>query len=43
MKPDLVAELVVHTVIAVGRYRHPVHLVRLRDDLTPPETPPFTT
>jgi hypothetical protein len=38
VKPDLVAECVADT--AVGRYRHPVRFVRLRDDLTPREAPP---
>lgn len=40
VKPDLVAEVVADT--AVGRYRHPVRFVRLRDDLTPREALSFT-
>ncbi|MGA5507270.1 hypothetical protein [Streptomyces umbrinus] len=35
-------EFVADTAIDVGRYRHPVLFVRLRDDLTAQETPPFT-
>ncbi|MER5927530.1 hypothetical protein [Streptomyces mirabilis] len=42
VRPDLVAEFVADTAIDAGRYRHPVRFVRLRDDLTPQETPPFT-
>ncbi|MFC8666959.1 hypothetical protein [Streptomyces sp. NPDC057199] len=41
VKPDLVAEFVADT--AVGRYRHPVRFVRLRDDLTLHEMPSFIT
>lgn len=35
-------EFVADTAIDVGRYRHPVRFVRVRDDFTPQETPPFT-
>ncbi|MEU6578909.1 hypothetical protein [Streptomyces sp. NPDC046805] len=38
---DLVAEFVADTSIDAGRYRHPVRFVRLRDDLTPQQTPLF--
>jgi hypothetical protein len=42
VQPDLVPEFVADTAIDAGRYRHPVQCVRLRDDLTPQQTPPFT-
>nr|WTB35018.1 hypothetical protein OG781_41120 [Streptomyces sp. NBC_00830] len=42
MRPELVAEFVADTAVDAGRYRHPVRFVRLRDDLTPHQTPPFT-
>lgn len=43
VKPDLVAEFVADTAVDAGPYRHPVRFVRLRDDLSPHEMPPFTT
>ncbi|BBC29487.1 hypothetical protein SGFS_007810 [Streptomyces graminofaciens] len=43
VKPDLVAEFAAVSAVDAGRYRHPVRFVRLRDDLTPHEMPPFTT
>ncbi|MER6160341.1 hypothetical protein ABT147_33115 [Streptomyces sp. NPDC001868] len=43
VRPDLVVEFVADTAVDAGRYRHPVRFLRLRDDLTPQETPPFTT
>ncbi|MET9462544.1 hypothetical protein ABZY05_47375 [Streptomyces canus] len=42
MRPELVAEFVSDTAVDVGRYRHPVRVVRLRDDLTPHQTSPYT-
>ncbi|MFJ2241309.1 hypothetical protein [Streptomyces sp. NPDC087859] len=42
MRPELAPEFVSDTDVDVGRYCHPVRSVRLRDDLTPHRTLPFT-
>lgn len=39
--PDLVAEFDGDTAVDEGRYRHPVRFLRLRDDLTVQQVPPF--
>jgi hypothetical protein len=38
---DLVAEFRADTAVDEGRYRHPVRFLRLREDLTPGDVPPF--
>ncbi|MFB8128631.1 hypothetical protein [Streptomyces mirabilis] len=40
---DLVAEFVADTAVDDGAYRHPVRFLRLRDDLTVQQVPPFGT
>lgn len=41
VRPDLVAEFQADTAIDAGLYRHPVRFLRLRDDLTVQQVPPF--
>lgn len=41
VRPDLVAEFEADTSVDEGRYRHPVRLLRLRDDLTADQVPSF--
>ncbi len=41
VRPDLVAEFQADTAVDAGRYRHPVRFLRLREDLTPGDVPPF--
>ncbi|MDX2514571.1 MULTISPECIES: ATP-dependent DNA ligase [Streptomyces] len=41
VRPDLVAEFLADTAIDVGRYRHPVRFLRLRDDLAVQQVLPF--
>ncbi|MPY52418.1 hypothetical protein FPZ41_29140 [Streptomyces sp. K1PN6] len=43
VRPDRVAEFVADTAIDDGLYRHPVRFLRLRDDLTAQQVPPFRT
>jgi hypothetical protein len=38
---DLVAEFQADNAVDEGRYRHPVRFLRLREDLTPGDVPPF--
>ncbi len=33
--PDLVAEVEADTALNLGRHRHPVRYLRIRDDMTP--------
>ncbi|MER7496364.1 ATP-dependent DNA ligase [Streptomyces pharetrae] len=40
--PELVVEFIADTSVDAGRYRLPVRYLRLRDDLTPDQAPPFT-
>ncbi|WP_318275435.1 hypothetical protein [Streptomyces pharetrae] len=42
MRPGLVVEFIADTSVDAGRYRHPVRYLRLRDDLTPDQAPPFS-
>lgn len=42
IQPDLVAEFVADSAVDAGRYRHPVRYLRLRDDLSPQQAPPFS-
>ncbi|MFF0201212.1 ATP-dependent DNA ligase [Streptomyces sp. NPDC005017] len=39
VQPDQVAEYLADTAVASGIHRHPVRLLRLRDDLTPDQLP----
>ncbi|MER7496425.1 ATP-dependent DNA ligase [Streptomyces pharetrae] len=41
VRPELVVEFIADTSVDAGRYRHPVRYLRLRDDLTPDQAPPF--
>ncbi|MEH0630464.1 hypothetical protein [Streptomyces stelliscabiei] len=41
MSLDLVAEFQADTAVDEGRYRHPVRSLRLGEDLTPGDVPPF--
>lgn len=41
MQPILVAEVLADTAVDAGRYRHPVRLARLRDDLRPEQVRRF--
>ncbi|MER5297649.1 hypothetical protein ABT382_37480 [Streptomyces pharetrae] len=42
VRPELVVEFIADTSVDAGRYRHPVRYLRLRNDLTPDQTPPFS-
>ncbi|WP_063611396.1 hypothetical protein [Streptomyces sp. 142MFCol3.1] len=41
VRPELVAEFVADTAVDAGRYRHPVQLRGMREDLTPDQLPPW--
>ncbi|MGW0188190.1 ATP-dependent DNA ligase [Streptomyces sp. NPDC003362] len=41
VRPDLVVEFEADTSVDGGRYRHSVRMIRLRDDLTTDQVPPF--
>ncbi|MEV7471651.1 ATP-dependent DNA ligase [Streptomyces kronopolitis] len=41
-EPLLVAEVSADTAVDSGRWRHPVRFVRLRTDMEPQDTPPFS-
>ncbi|MET7695790.1 hypothetical protein ABZT06_49400 [Streptomyces sp. NPDC005483] len=43
VRPELVAEFLADTAVDEGVYRHPVRFLRLRDDLTLQQVPPFGT
>ncbi|MFI6582825.1 hypothetical protein [Embleya sp. NPDC050493] len=39
--PTMVAEICVDTAFENGKWRHPIRLVRVRDDMTPGDMPAF--
>ncbi|WP_406291902.1 hypothetical protein [Embleya sp. NBC_00896] len=41
VEPDMVAEVAVDTAFDEGRWRHPVRLLRLREDMAPVDVPTF--
>ncbi|MEJ8653608.1 ATP-dependent DNA ligase [Streptomyces sp. MS1.AVA.3] len=41
-EPALVAEVSADTAVDSGRWRHPVRFVRVRTDMAPQDTPPFS-
>ncbi|MGQ4436642.1 MULTISPECIES: ATP-dependent DNA ligase [unclassified Streptomyces] len=41
VRPELVAEFVADTAVDAGRHRHPVRFLRVREDLTVEQVPPF--
>jgi len=41
VRPELAVEFIADISIDGGRYRHPVRYLRVRDDLTSEQVPPF--